>query len=330
MHKKSSIYDDKVHQAVWDMHPSKAKDDYTCASCHTPHAKTEEEQREGISCSSCHTIKAVEHHSSVNKNVYGDDAKTFYSAEKGRENEKVVYKQESSFFGLNKTTVGSPYHDIDYTNENFYTGESCMGCHSHRENSHGLAVCNTGTQGAKDTKQNCITCHMPKIKGTATTIRLSETHAYHGFAGAHQKPEMLAEYVTFKVNKSSRGFDVSIANKAPHDLMLHPLRVVQLRVNLIREGKAQALATETFVKVIGRDGKPAMPWVANAVLKDSMIKANETRVVTYDTMLHQGDRVEVQLGYYVVNPKALKKLNLEGDKALEKFTILKDQYFTIE
>ncbi|MCK9492119.1 MAG: cytochrome c family protein, partial [Sulfurimonas sp.] len=56
MHKKSSIYEDKIHKAVWDKHPSKEKNDYTCAKCHTPNATDEASQKEGITCISCHTI----------------------------------------------------------------------------------------------------------------------------------------------------------------------------------------------------------------------------------------------------------------------------------
>ncbi len=330
MHKKSSIYDDKVHKAVWDKHPDKAKNDYKCAQCHTPNAKTEDDSKQGISCSSCHTIKDVEIHSRVNKNVYATEPKTFFSAEAGRENEKTNYKIETSMLGMSTSTVGSPYHNLDYTNENFYTAQVCMGCHSHKQNAEEFSICKTDEEGAKDKKENCITCHMPKVDGSATTIRISKQHAFHGFAGARHKSEMLSQYVELSFEKTSDGFSVTINNKAPHNLMTHPLRVVQLRANLIRDTKTQTLQTHTFVKIIGRDNKPTMPWVANAVLKDTMIKAKEKRVVKYTDTLKSGDVVEMQLGYYVVNPKALKGLNLDGDKELQKFTILKHEYFRVE
>ena len=38
MHKNSSIDNDKIHKAVWNLHPSKAKDDYNgevCMGCHS-------------------------------------------------------------------------------------------------------------------------------------------------------------------------------------------------------------------------------------------------------------------------------------------------------
>lgn len=335
MHKKSSVNEDKIHKAVWDKHPARESGDYKCANCHTPNVKKEtvaktDEVEQGFSCSSCHTIKDVELHAQENKNIHTTEDKTFFSAEAGRESEKVKYKYETSMLGLNKTSVGSPYHTIDYTNEKFYTGAVCMGCHSHKQNAEKFTICETDEKGAKDKKQNCITCHMPKVEGSATTIRMSEKHAFHGFAGARHKPEMLSQYVALGFEKTANGFNVVVENKAPHNLMTHPLRVVQLRVNLIRDGKTTALQTQTFVKVLGRDNVPSMPWTANAVLEDTMIKSEEKRVLNYSDALLSKDIIEVQLGFYVVNPKALKGLNLDGDKELEKFTILKDKYFTVE
>jgi hypothetical protein len=329
MHKHSSIHEDKIHKAVWDKHPAKAKGNYKCAKCHTPKATTQQEALAGITCLSCHTIVDIKKHPRANENIYTDKPKTFFSAEAGREHEKVVYKTTTTWYG-NKTTVGSAYHDIDYTNEKYYTGQICMGCHSHKLNAHEFAVCSTDKAGAKDKKRNCITCHMPQVGGSATTVRLSKTHAFHGFAGAHVKPEMLSKYVDFNFKNAADGFDISITNNAPHNLLTHPLRVVQLKANLIRDDKHTALKTHTFIKVIAHEGKPAMPWVATEVLKDTMLKANENRVVHFDTPLHSGDKIEVILGYYVVNPKAVNKLGLENEKELQKFTVLKSHYFNVK
>ena len=330
MHKNSSIDNDKIHKAVWDLHPSKAKDDYKCAKCHTPNISKKEIQHKGITCISCHTIKNIQKHASSNKNIYSTKEKTFYSAQKGRENEKVIYKKVDSWFGMNRTTVGSAYHDIDYTNEIYYDGQVCMGCHSHKKNSNKFDVCTTDMKGSKDKESNCITCHMPKVNGSATTVRLSAQHAFHGFAGAILKPKLLEQYVTLKLKKSTDSFEILIQNKAPHNLMTHPLRVVQLRTTLIKDEKQIALKTETFIKVIGKDKKPTMPWLANEVVKDTMIKANELRAVKFNEILKTGDKLEVKLGYYIVNPKAVKKLNLEKEKELTKFTILKSDYFIIK
>ncbi|MFK5936924.1 MAG: multiheme c-type cytochrome [Sulfurimonas sp.] len=329
MHKKSSIYDDKVHKAIWDKHPAKANNNYKCAKCHTPNVKSGNKEHEGITCLSCHTIMDVEKHEKVNKNIYSQKEKTFYSAEKGRENEKVQYKIVTTWWGQ-KTTVGSAYHDIDYTNEHYYTGEMCMGCHSHKQNSNRFNVCTTDQSGVNSKKENCITCHMPKVDGSATTVRFSEKHAYHGFAGARVEARMLSKYIELDLKNGSKGFEITVDNKAPHDLMTHPLRVVQLKATLIRGTKHTPLQTHTFVKVIGDSGKPTFPWLATEVVKNNMIKANEKRVIAFDTTLQSGDQVEIILGFYIVNPKVLKKLNLQDDKELTKFTVLKGQYFNIK
>jgi len=205
-----------------------------------------------------------------------------------------------------------------------------MGCHSHKKNSHQFDVCTTEEEGAKNKDSNCITCHMPKVDGSATTVRLSKQHSFHGFAGAIVQPKLLEQYVTIDFKKSNAYFEILIKNEAPHNLMTHPLRVVQLRSTILRGTKQIPLKTETFVKVIGKDKKPSMPWLANEIVKDTMIKANETRNVKFDEILKAGDRLEVKLGYYLVNPKAVKKLNLEKEKELTKFTVLKSKYFDIK
>ena len=325
-HKKSSIKDDKVHAAVWNKHPAKAKGNYKCAKCHTPNNSS----HEGMTCITCHTITGIENHPKANKNIYETKPKTLYSAEKGMEDKKVIYQEKSSWFGLVKETTGSPYHDIDYTNKNYYTGKVCMGCHSHKQNGKGFDVCRTDMAGAKNKESNCITCHMPKVSGSSTSIRQSKTHAFHGFSGVRNKPKMLAKYIDINFTKEAKGFNITVENKAPHNLLTHPLRVVQLKTILKRNGKAEPLKTETFVKIIGTDNKPSMPWLATQVIKDNMIKANEKRVITFEKELQSGDEIETTLGFYIVNPKAAPKLGLANEKTLTKFIPLKDIYFTVK
>ena len=85
---------------------------------------------------------------------------------------------------------------------------------------------------------------------------------------------------------------------------------------------------ESFIKIIGKDGKPAMPWLANEILKDTLIKALETRKVTYNTLLQKGDVVILEFGYHLVNPKAAKKLGIT-DKSATKFIVLKKKRISI-
>ncbi len=328
MHKKSTVKEDKVHEAIWERHPAKAKGDYKCAKCHAPEEETAN-AHQGITCISCHTITAIEEHPKANKNIYESKDKTLYSAEKGMENKKVVYEEKSSWLGLVKETIGSPYHDIDYRNENFYTGKMCMGCHSHKENAKGFDVCRTEMKGAEKRSNNCISCHMPKVEGSSTSIRESKTHAFHGFSGVRHAPEMLSKYVILSYTPLEKGFELSIENKAPHALLTHPLRLLQLRTTLKRSGVLKRLKTESFSRVIGTENKASMPWLATEVIQDNMIQGEEKRVISFDVKLESGDEIESLLGYYVVNPKASEKLKLSEEKEISSFIPLKRGYYKV-
>jgi hypothetical protein len=170
---------------------------------------------------------------------------------------------------------------------------------------------------------------MPQVEGTSTTIRQSKTHAFHGFAGVRNAPKLLAKYIDMSYKKTDKGFEITVNNHAPHNLLTHPLRVVQLKTIVKSNGKSEELKTHTFIKAIGTEGKPSMPWLATEVVKDNMIKGNEKRVIKFDKTVKKGDEIEVIIGYYIVNPKAIKKLGLENEKELSKFTVLRSIYFKI-
>jgi len=346
-HRNASIFNDPVHKALWDRHPLKKKQKYVCAECHTPTdkkvtealasnesavpKKSAAQTQEAVSCAYCHRISSIEEHAKSNKNIISTQKRKFYSARLGKQNSSdVSYKMESSFFGLFTEKSGSPFHKIDFSNQNYYNGKVCMGCHSHKQNSHGLDLCRMETEEGKDDKNNCITCHMPLVQGSFTTVTDSKTHRYHGFAGSLHKPQMLAKYVKLSLEKSGSGFDIIIKNEANHQLLLHPLRVGELRITIIRDGKNIDLKPYKFIRLIGKDSKPAMPWIADSVLKDNHIKAKEARRIHFSDQLEKGDVVEVKLGHYNVNPKVAKKLRLENQSDLSGFKLLKKERFVIQ
>jgi len=320
MHKKSTIKDDKLFRAL----ANEYKDIKECNSCHSPL-----NQKSGVDCISCHKIKDIKEHPKANINIYESKKRLFYSAQEGMENKRVEYKKKSYLFGLITKVEGSPYHDIDYTKEIFYNGKVCMGCHSHKVNSNGFEVCRTSSKGVRKDSNNCITCHMPKINGSATNIRVSKTHAYHGFAGVFNSPSLLGKYIKLNYKKTKPGFLIEIQNLAPHNLTLHPLRVLELRVKIKRDNKITPLPTKRFEKIIGKDNIPSLPWEANRVLKDSSIKANEKRDIKFDFNIEPNDEIEATLGYFIVKPNILEKLKIE-DKKLKKFVIIKQQYFKVK
>jgi DNA-directed RNA polymerase subunit RPC12/RpoP len=338
MHAKASIFKDPVHKAVWDKHPAKKKNNYKCAKCHTPSdhdlisgksklVDNAVQQNEPISCQQCHRIQSIEKHAKANKNIMSKKEKYFFSANKVKKGQKIVFKEEKFLFGLMTKASGSPYHDIDYGNENFYTGEMCMGCHAHKQNGKGFAVCDLEVK-KKDSKETCISCHMPKVKGSLANQKESDTHAFHGISIHNGIPKTLSRYVKLSLKEAANGFTVTVKNEATHTLFPQPLRLNQLRVEIERAGKTITLDPQNFVRVIGTNGKPSMPWLATEVLKDTTIKALETRKIDFNRKLQKGDVVTVRFGYYISNPKAAEKLGIK-QKSVRKFTVLSKKIFKI-
>jgi DNA-directed RNA polymerase subunit RPC12/RpoP len=343
-HRKASIFENKVHKAMWDLHPDKQKESYTCAKCHTPTdlelLKNIDENKkampennnvqtqEAISCAYCHSIKDIENHEKMNDNIISLKEKVFYSAnENHREQKNKEFKDEVSLFGMMKEKSGSPFHKIDYSNDNFYTGKMCMGCHSHMQNDNNFDLCRMDEKGAKDEETNCISCHMPKIAGSATSIKITKEHRFHGFASGSKNQELLAEYIKIDFKEKQKNFEISIKNEASHNLFLQPLRLAQLKVSVLRDGKTIALETQSFARIIGKDGKPTMPWLADSEIKNNMLKANERRVINYDFKLQKDDKIEVIFGYFTVNPKMIEKLKLQDDEESKKFNIIFSKFF---
>ena len=327
IHANSSIYNDKIFNAVWSKHPLKKEGKFKCAKCHTPNDKAllagksiltpnNIQKTEPISCQNCHQIKAIHKGKYTDENIYLKKEKYFYSANSKKKGEKVIFKKTSSLFGLLKSTTGSPYHDIDYSNEAYYNGNSCLGCHSHKKIENGFEVCSLEVKTKKSSTQTCITCHMPKTLGSFVNLKDSKTHASHAITLRGDSYKFLAKYIDLNITKSANSVKITLKNQANHALFVHPLRLGQLRVSI----NGKVTKTINFHRVIGKDDKPTMPWLANSVIKDTTIKAFETK--TFKIQIKQGDKVEATLGYYLVNPKAAKKLGIKDKKLLE-FKVLK-------
>jgi hypothetical protein len=324
MHANATPQKDPIHKAVWDKHPQNLKQErYGCGKCHTPAADnldkmltngqkalpeaTNETHQEAISCAYCHRIKSIELHKNSNTNI--------------------MTNTQKNYFGTMKEHMESPFHGIvSEGNEHMKNGNVCIGCHSHRMNKHGLNVCSTNIDNELN-GANCVSCHMPKVDGSVSVLHETKKHAFHGFAGAHFHSEMLTKYVDISLLREINNFKVNIDNRTSHALLLHPLRVAVLKVSVTRAGKTTKLQDEIFVRVIGTNGKPAMPWAAKEDLKNSMIKANEKRSVEYDFTIEKGDKVDVVLGWFLVNPKAIKKLGLQNEEVATKFNVFKKQSF---
>ena len=327
IHANSSIYNDKIFNAVWSKHPLKKEGKFKCAKCHTPNDKAllsgksklqpnKIQKTEPISCQNCHQIESIHKGKFTDTNIYSKKEKYFYSANPKKKGEKVIFKETSSLFGLLKSTTGSPYHDIDYSNENYYNGNSCLGCHSHKKIENGFEVCTLDVKTKKHSNKTCITCHMPKTLGSFVNLKDSKTHANHAITLRGDSYKFLAKYIDLNITKSNNNAKITIKNQANHALFVHPLRLGQLRISI----NEKLVKTINFHRVIGKDGKPTMPWLANSVIVDTTIKAFESKTITLK--INKNDKITATLGYYLANPKAAKKLGIKDKKLLE-FRVLK-------
>ena len=334
-HRKSSIYNNSLHNAFWKKHPKGAKG-YSCAKCHTPTDKkvmesgvlsdNEIQRDEPISCVYCHTIKEVDQGEMSNTNISSGEKKTFFTAEQSKKGSKTAsFETKSSWFGLVKTSQSSPYHKIDYNNENYYNGNVCMGCHSHTNNEHGFDTVMLDAMIDKKDKNSCISCHMPQVLGSKVTLKESKTHAYHGIAGIYHMNREMGKYIDFKVTQSSNSFIVTLTNKSNHALFGQALREGVLNATIERNNKELALPLFKFTRILGDDKKERMPWKATQALKDTLIYAKKE--VTFNMPLQKGDKLTLTLGVKLITKKGAKALALEENLDMRRLRVLKVERF---
>ena len=325
-HAKASIFDDEIHAAVWKKHPKNTKlSSYACAKCHTPSASNYDAlmtkhngirpdannstQREGISCTYCHRIESVKLGKMSNTNI--------------------ITKEKKSYFGTLKSHIESPFHKIKTDSKHFNNGNVCIGCHSHKKNKYDINVCSTNIDNQLD-GANCVSCHMPKVKGSVSNMNETKEHAFHGFPGTHAHQNMLTQYVDILLKKNTKTFEITIDNKSSHAMSLHPMRMMQVRAKVSRKDKTIQLAHKNFARVIGVNGKGTPPWLAQEVVQDTTVKAHEKKLLDYDYTLEKGDTLEVNIGYFLVNPKMLKSLDLGKSEVATKFHHFKTEKFEIK
>jgi hypothetical protein len=324
MHANSTPQKDPIHASVWEKHPQNIKQErYGCGKCHTPAAdnldkmKTKGEKalplaenrthQEGISCAYCHRIESIALHKKHNTNI--------------------ISSEEKNYFGTLKNTIKSPYHGIKTENNiHIQNGNVCIGCHSHKMNKHGLNVCSTNIDNALNIAY-CGSFHMTKVSVSVSDMHETEKHAFHGFAGSHFHSNMLTQYVDISLLRQIDNFIVNIDNRTSHALLLHPLRQAVLKVSVQRAKEIITLKEIKFARVIGHNGKPAMPWAATETVKNTMIQANEKRSIIYDFKIQKGDRINIVLGWFLVNPKVVDPLHLQKVKVATEFHEFKTQNF---
>jgi nitrate/TMAO reductase-like tetraheme cytochrome c subunit len=324
MHSKSTIYKDPIHKAVWESSPAFKKGNYVCGRCHTPADsnmikklnnnlsvmpnQNNKAQNDGISCAYCHRIKNIK---------YGD-----------RQNINIVNEEQKLYYGNLVQPKQNNFHKSS-TNKLFQTGNICIGCHSHFKNKYGVNVCSTN-QSSELNSANCVSCHMPKVAGSPSSLYDRDRHTFHGFAGIHNDMTMLKEHIDIGLLQGEDRFFISIDSKTPHTLTLHPLRSMKLKVSIIRGSTIIDCIEHSFKRVVGTDNNETLPWYATKIVENTSIKANEKRILTYFDKLYPGDRVMVKVGYYLITENSAKMLNLNSIKELREFKLLKSRVFHIK
>jgi len=325
MHSKSTIFKDPIHEASWKISPDFKKRQYICGRCHTPADTTlkgaldhnltmvpDENStsggHDGVACAYCHRIQAIK-----------QDVK---------QNQNIINQKELSFFGNLKNPKENKFHKTA-TNRNFKNGNVCIGCHSHYKNNFGINICSTNDHNELNSA-NCVSCHMPKVDGSPSNMSERKKHAYHGFAGIHNDIGMLSKYIGIEILKGIDRFFIAINNRSPHALTLHPMRVMQMRVFVVRDSNMTKFPAKDFVRILGEKDHITTPWKAKELVKNTSIKGNEKRVSTYMYALKEGDIVNVEVGYYLLNKDVAKSLGLESKKELSTFITLKQKVFHIK
>lgn len=331
-HAKATIFEDKIHGAVYDKHPQHWKmEKYRCGACHTPTAdnldallapnngvipdNNNETQNEAVACAYCHRIEDT---------VSG---KAF--------NENIVSKEERVYFTKKENPGESSFHELKTNKEVFENAKMCMGCHTHKSNAKQFQVCSTDiNQNAP--KKNCIECHMHKVDGAPSKFSKETQHTFHGFPGLHGDLTNLAQYIGMQITNTDdkKMFTVTINHDAPHASVLHPLRMGKLEVTVTRDGKVTKMQTRELEKIIGTNeggsAKPTPPWLATTVIKDTRIPANTSIAYPYAWELKTGDIITATFGYLLVKPGSLEKLELQDNKEATKFRVIKEQSFTVQ
>lgn len=192
-----------------------------------------------------------------------------------------------------------------------------------KKNEFNLTVCKTDSNNTLE--ENCITCHMPQVEGSLSDRVETPTHAYHGFAALQNKPEFLAKYIVLKVVPRNNYLEVLVVNKTPHNLLLHPMRMLKLEVEIYKNNKLIKKIEKKFHKVLGKGDKPAPPWIADKILKDTTIKPKEKRVIKIETE-PKDIKVVAKIGFFIVKPKIAKKMGLQE---FSEFKLLKKKVFNI-
>ncbi len=326
-----TYFNDELHRKVADKVSTKS---YDCGVCHMPgatnlkelasgkHSPSDkyEEQTDAVSCFYCHQIGFVQQAHSKNIN---------YLSKK-----PAGYKP--SMFGSLKNADDSDKHEM--LNNPIYKKNVCLGCHSHKRNSHDVLIFDAMENNQDSTE--CITCHMPYTPGPVEKINKKgrEEHRSHDFPGIHNS-EMIKKSVEIKVSVENNSIEITLENKMPHPLIIQASRLKYLEITVTRdskqiwknfknspmEDKKGAFVTEFLDEKDNFVSIPAFAFKRGLI---NNLKAKEIKVIKYETpSIIKGDKIVASMYVILAKPSCSDELNLK-DKGLVTPILMEQTLYT--
>jgi len=321
-----TYFNDELHRKVADKVSTKT---YDCAVCHMPGAKNikelvngearpsklYDEQKDAISCFYCHQIGYVQKAHARNINYLSKKPKGY----------------KPSMFGSLEDVDDSDKHEM--LHNPIYKQNVCLGCHSHKRNSHDVLIFEAIQENQDSTE--CIKCHMPYVNGGVekTNKRGRTEHRSHAFEGIHST-EMIKESVDISLQTKDNVVEVTLTNKMPHPLIIQASRLKYLELTLRRgsqiiwknfkvsplEDKQGAFVTQFVDDKNESVSIPAFAYKRGFV---NNLAPKETKILHYNVgEIQKGDVIEASFYVVLVKPSCSSVLDLK-DKSLTKPTLMK-------
>ncbi len=325
-HHSKTYFNNELHRKVAD---KVSTNTYDCGVCHMPGAtnlkemesgkerpsKLFEEQTDAVSCFYCHQIGFVKQAHDKNINFLSKKPEGY----------------KPSMFGSLKNADDSDKHEM--LNNPIYKKNVCLGCHSHKRNSHGVLIFSAMEDNQDSTE--CINCHMPYTPGGVEKINKKGRieHRSHDFPGIHNM-EMVKEGVDISLSTKGNIVEVTLENKMPHPLIIQASRLKYLELTLTRDAKVIWKNFKTspmedkqgafVVEFLDQNDKfVSIPAFAFKRGFDNNLKAKETRILRYELpSIKKGDVIKASMYVILAKPSCSDELDLK-DKLLTQPKLMK-------
>jgi hypothetical protein len=277
------------------------------------------EQKDAISCFYCHQIGFVKQAHQKNINFLS----------------KKPAGYKVSMFGSLEDADDSDKHEM--LNNPIYKKNVCLGCHSHKRNSHDVLIFDAMLDNQDST--GCLKCHMPYISGGVekTNKRARLEHRSHLFPGVHSL-EMVKDGIDIDVSTKDNTIIVTLKNKMPHSLIIQAARLKYLEITLRRDNKViwrnykksplEDKKGSFEIEFLDENNKPVIiPAFAYKRGFVNNLKAKETRDIEYKVdSIKKGDVISVSMYTILAKPSCNKELDLK-DKSLSTPILMKQKIF---